>query len=181
MSELIVVGFSGKHRAAEVLDQLQQLDETWTIDLKDGVAAYRRNDGKLRVEQSLSPTGKEGAGFGGALGIILGALLMAPFTAGTSAAVAATAIGLNAAAVGTFGAVAGFDDATDWKEQYGVSDEFVEQVGGMIQPGNSAVFALLHSSDPEMVAKRFAGYGGTVLRTTLKPADAARLAETLRR
>ena len=38
MSELIVVGFHGKHRAAEVLDQLQELNETWAVDLKDGVA-----------------------------------------------------------------------------------------------------------------------------------------------
>jgi len=51
MSDLIVVGFHGKHRAAEVLDQLQDLDSEWTIDLEDGVAAYRRDNGKFRVEQ----------------------------------------------------------------------------------------------------------------------------------
>jgi uncharacterized membrane protein len=180
MSELIVVGFHGKHRAAEVLDQLQELHETWAVDLKDGVAAYRRENGKLRVEQSLNVTSKEGAGLGGALGLILGALFMVPFTAGTSAAVAAAAIGANAATVGTIGAVVGFDEAIDWKDRYGISEDFVNQVGGMVQPGDSAVFALLTSSDPEQVAQRFAHYGGTVIRTTLKPSDAVRLQETLR-
>jgi len=180
MSELIVVGFHGKHRAAEVLDQLQELDETWAVDLKDGVAAYRRENGKLRVDQSISITGAEGAGLGGALGLILGALFMAPFTAGTSTAVAAAAIGANAATLGALGGVMGFDEAVDWKERYGISDDFVQQVGGMVQPGDSAVFALLTSSDPEQVAQRFAHYGGTVIRTTLKPADAVRLQETLR-
>src|SRR4051794_16403554 len=180
MSELIVVGFHGKHRATEVLDQLQQLDETWAVDLKDGVAAYRRENGKLRVDQSLGFTGAEGAGFGGVMGLILGALFMVPFTAGASTAVAAAAIGGSAATMGIVGGVAGFDDATDWKERFGISDGFVERVGGMIQPGDSAVFALLDSSDPEQVAHHFAHYGGTVLRTTLKPADAARLRETLR-
>src|SRR3954471_9947220 len=103
MSELIVVGFHGKHRATEVLDQLEQLNETWAVDLKDGVAAYRRENGKLRVDQSLGVTSVEGAGLGGALGLILGALFMAPFTAGASAAVAAAAIGANAATMGMLG------------------------------------------------------------------------------
>jgi uncharacterized membrane protein len=49
MSDLIVVGFHGKHRAVEVLDQLQELDADWTIELEDAVAAYRRDNGKLRI------------------------------------------------------------------------------------------------------------------------------------
>lgn len=180
MSELIVVGFHGKHRAAEVLGQLQELDDIAAVDLKDGVAVYRRENGKLRVEHSLGITGKEGAGFGGAFGVILGALFMAPLTGGVSTAVAATAMGLNAATIGGIGAIAGFDDASDWKERYGISDDFVQQVGGMIQPGDSAVFVLMNAGDPHQVAQRFAHYGGTVLRTTMKPADTERLQETLK-
>lgn len=180
MSELIAVGFHGKHRAAEVLDELQRLDEDWTIDLQDGVAAYRRDNGKLRVEQSLNFTGNQGAGWGGTFGLLVGAILAAPFTAGASAAVAATAIGTSAAAGGALGAVLGGDDATDWKERFGVSDEFVRQVGGMIQPGDSAIFVLLRASDPVKVAAHFARYGGTILRTTLNPAAEALLQETIR-
>jgi uncharacterized membrane protein len=180
MSELIAVGFHGKHRAAEVLDELQRLDEDWVIDLQDGVAAYRRENGKLRIEQSLNPTGKEGAGWGATLGVMVGAILAAPFTAGASTAVAAAAIGSNAVAAGALGAVFGGDDATDWKEQFGVTDEYVQQVGGMIQPGDSAVFALLRSYDPTQVAAHFARYGGTILRTTLSPIAAARVQEMIR-
>jgi uncharacterized membrane protein len=180
MSDLIAVGFHGTHRAAEVLDELQRLSDEWAIDLQDGVAAYRRENGKLRVEQTLNPTEKEGAGLGGALGLIVGAVLAAPFTAGASAGAAAAVIGANAAAAGTLGAAMGSADAIDWKERFGVSDDFVRQVGGMIQPGDSAVFALLSAGNPEQVAERFAGYGGKVLRTTLRPADEARLQETLR-
>ena len=181
MSELIVVGFHGKHRAAEVLDQLQRLEDEWTIELEDGVAAYRRDNGKFRVEQSLNFTGKEGAGFGGAIGLMVGALLAAPFTAGAStAAAAAAAIGTGAVGGGTVGAALGASDAIDWKERFGISDDFVQQVGGMIQPGDSAVFALLTASNPEKVAQYFSRYGGTILRTTLKPSDAAQLQEAIR-
>jgi uncharacterized membrane protein len=180
MSELIVVGFHGTHRAAEVLDQLQQLNEDWTVDLQDGVAAYRRDNGKLRVEQSMNPTGKEGAGMGATLGLMVGAILAAPFTAGASAAAAAAVIGTGAATAGTLGAAMGADDAIDWKERFGISDDFVAQVGGMIQPGDSAVFALLRASDPKKAAQYFARSGGTILRTTLSPAAEAQLQEMIR-
>jgi uncharacterized membrane protein len=180
MGELIVVGFHGKHRAGEVLDQLERLNEEWAIDLEDGVAAYRRDNGKFRVEESLNLTGKEGAGFGGILGLMVGALLAAPFTAGASAAAAAAAVGTGAVTGGSFGAAMGAADAIDWKERFGISDDFVKQVGGMIQPGDSAVFALLRAGNPEQVANYFARYGGTILRTTLNPKDAALLQETIR-
>src|SRR5690242_13595255 len=56
MAELVVVGFEGKHRAAEVLDQLEVLNAYWAIDLKDAVAVYRTDDGKLRFDRSVQPT-----------------------------------------------------------------------------------------------------------------------------
>jgi len=180
MSDLIVVGFHGKHRAAEVLDQLQRLEDDWVIALDDGVAAYRRDNGKLRVEQSLNLTGKQGGTLGATLGILVGGLLAAPFTAGASAGAAAAAIGSSAVAVGSIGAVAGADDAVDWKDRFGISDEFVRQVGGMIQPGDSAIFALLRTNERDVAAKYFSQSGGKVLYTTLSPVKEAGLQEAIR-
>lgn len=171
MADLVVVGFEGKHRAAEVLGQLEDLEAAWTIDLKDAVAAYRTDDGKLRIDRSVQPTSKEGAAGGAVLGGLLGAILAAPFTGGVSAAVAATAVGASAATFGVTGAAVGYDDARTWKETAGISEDFVKQVGGMVQPGHSAVFVLARSSNPKTVAEQFRGYGGTVLSSTL-PKDA---------
>jgi uncharacterized membrane protein len=178
MAELVVVGFEGKHRAAEVLDQLEVLNDLWAIDLKDAVAIYRTDDGRLRFDRSVQPTTGEGAAGGALLGGMIGALVMAPFTAGISAAAAAAAIGAGAATFGLTGAVIGADDAASFKEDFGISDEFVKQVGGMVQPGQSAVFVLARASDPKTVAEQFRGYGGKVLRTTL-PSDAATKFEKL--
>ena len=178
MAELVVVGFEGKHRAAEVLDQLEVLNDLSTIDLKDAVAVYRTDDGRLRFDQSVQPTTGEGAANGALLGGMIGALLMAPFTGGISAAAAAGAMGIGAAAFGLSGAAIGADEASSFKEDYGITDDFVKQVGGMVQPGQSAVFVLATASDPQVVAQQFRGYGGTVLRTTL-PADAAARFEKL--
>lgn len=180
MSELIAVGFHGKHRAAEVLDELIRLDDEARVDLEDGVAAYRRDNGRFRIEASLYPTGAEGASMGGALGIMVGALLAAPFTAGVSAAVAGAAIGAGALTGATAGAALGAADAIDYKTKYGITDDFVRQVGGMVQPGDSAVFALIQANNRKKVEEHFRRYGGTVLRTTLSPKAEAQLQETLR-
>jgi len=51
----------------------------------------------------------------------------------------ASAIGASAATLGLTGAVIGADDADTWKTTYGISDDFVKQVGGMVRPGPSAV------------------------------------------
>ena len=82
--------------------------------------------------------------------------------------------------MGMVGGAFGADDAATFKQQYGVSDEFVKEIGGMIAPGDSAVFAVIRGGNPEQVAERFRGYGGQILRTNLSPKVAERVQETLR-
>jgi uncharacterized membrane protein len=179
MYNLIAIGFTGTHRASEVLGQVQELNDRWAIDLRDAVAVYRAENGKLHIDQSVQPTEREGAAWGGVLGGVLGALIAAPFTSGMSVAAAAAAAGAGSLALGIPGAVIGADDAATWKETYGIPEDFVRQVSGMLQPGQSAVFVLAQTGDPEEVAERFRGYGGTVLRTTLSPNKAEKLQELL--
>jgi hypothetical protein len=70
MAELIVVGFKkDMYRASEVLNELQELNEDWVVDLHDAVAVYRDYNGKLRVDQSYQMTTGEGAGWGRLLGL----------------------------------------------------------------------------------------------------------------
>lgn len=179
MAELIVVGFEGTRRAAEVLDRLQALNAISAIDLRDAVAVYRTDDGRLRIDQSVQPTTKEEAAWGGYVGALIGGLLAVPLAA-LAAAPAAAALGIGSAAMGAMGgAVKGFDDAATWKETYGISDEFVKEVGGMVQPGQSAVFVLARASDPAAAAEHFRGYGGKVLRTTLPAEQTRKIQETL--
>lgn len=61
MSDLIVVGFHERYRAADVLNQLRRMEWDWVIDLDDAVAVYRDVNGKLRIQQSVEPTSGEGA------------------------------------------------------------------------------------------------------------------------
>src|SRR5499433_2818739 len=173
MAELIVVGFKkDMYRASEVLNTLQDMNDSWTVDLNDAVAVYRDYSGKLRVDQSYQMTTGEGAAWGGLFGGLIGAMLAAPFTAGASVGAVLAAGSLSGVALG---ATAGAIDAETWKEDYGISDDFVQRVGTMVQPGDSAIFALLRSIDPELVAAQFKGYGGTMLRSTLNPLQRAKV------
>jgi uncharacterized membrane protein len=155
MAELIVVGFKkDKHRASEVLNTLQEMNNSWVVDLHDAVAVYRDEKGKLRVDQSYQMTTGEGAAWGGLFGGLMGALLAASFTGGASVAAVLTAGSLSGVALGaTLGAI----DVETWKEDYGISEDFVQRVGMMVQPVDSAIFALLRTIDPELVAAQFKG------------------------
>ena len=177
MAELIVVGFKkDMYRASEVLNTLQDMNNGWVVDLRDAVAVYRDYGGKLRVDQSYQMTTGEGAAWGGLFGGLIGAILAAPFTGGASVAAVVAAGTISGV---TLGATAGALDAESWKDDYGISEDFVKNVGAMVQPGDSAVFALLRTINPDVVAAQFKGYGGTILRTTLTDQQKAKVEATL--
>jgi uncharacterized membrane protein len=181
MSELIVVGFKKDlYRASQVLNILSDMNSSWAIDLSDAVTVYREYNGKLRVDQSYQMTTGQGAAFGSLVGGILGGILAIPFTAGASAAAAAaTALAAGTVGGGVLGAGVGALDAATWKEDFGISEEFVKDVSTMVRPGDSAIFALLRTIDREAVIEQFKGYGGTILSTTLSSKQLEQVEKTL--
>lgn len=180
MSNLIVVGFKKDlYRASVVLNQLSELSDEWVIDLRDAVAVYRDYSSKLRIDQTYQMTTSESAGWGALWGSLIGLTLAIPFTAGATAAVAAGALGGGALGGGALGAASGALDADWWKDTYGIDEDFVTEVGTMVQPGDSAIFALVRRAYPDYVADQFRGYGGTVLRSTLTPEQTAKVQAVL--
>jgi uncharacterized membrane protein len=180
MAELIVVGFKNQmYRASEVLNELLAMNDDWVVDLHDAVAVYRDYNGKLRVDQSYQMTTGQGAAWGGLWGLLIGATLAIPFTGGASAAAAAGAIAAGAAGGTALGAGLGAADAESWKDEFGIPEDFVQQVSVLIQPGDSAIYAILRVGDPDVVADKFRGYGGTILRTTLSRDQQAKVEKVL--
>jgi uncharacterized membrane protein len=159
--------------ASQVLNQLLAMDDDWLVDLDDAVAAYRDYKDKLRVDQSYQMTTGEGAGWGGLMGSLIGLTLAIPFTGG------ATAPAAGALAGGALGAGAGALDTSWWKNEFGIPDEFVKQIGAMVQPGDSAIFALLRIADAVFVADQFCCYGGIILSTTLSRGQQAKVEDVL--
>jgi uncharacterized membrane protein len=180
VAELIVVGFKkDMYRASEVLNELSALNDDWVVDLHDAVAVYRDYGAKLRVDQSYQMSTGEGAGWGGLWGLLIGATLAIPFTAGASAAAAAGAVAAGAVGGTAIGAGLGAVDASSWKDEFGIPDDFVQRVGTLVQPGDSAIYAILRVGDPDVVADQFRGYGGTILRTTLSRDQQAKVEKVL--
>ena len=180
MAELIVVGFKNQmYRASEVLNDLLAMNDDWVLDLHDAVAVYRDFNGKLRVDQSYQMTTGQGAAWGGLWGLLIGATLAIPFTGGASAAAAAGAIAAGAAGGTALGAGLGAMDAESWKDEFGIPEDFVQQVSVLIQPGDSAIYAILRVGNPDIVADQFRGYGGTILRTKLSRDQQAKVEKVL--
>jgi uncharacterized membrane protein len=175
MAELIAVGFHGMGRAGEVLYQLQRMQDDWTVDLQDAAAVYRDTNGTLRLDDSTEPTEGEGAGWGALFGGLIGLLIAAaPVTGGASAATAA-ALAAGGLAGGTLGAASGALSVDWWRNESGLTEDYVRSVSAMIQPGDSAVFVLIRSANPQLVADQFRGYGGQILQTTLTPEQTTKL------
>lgn len=110
-------------------------------------------------------------------GSFIGLVLAIPLTGGATAPAAAAVAGaaLTGAAVG---ATTGAIGTGWWKEDYGIPDDFVHEVGSMLQPGDSAIFALVERVFDEAV-KEFEGFGGKVLKTTLMPEQDTKIQKVL--
>lgn len=184
MAELIVVGFKNDMlRATRVLNELQRLDDDSLVDLHDAVAVYRDRNGSLRTDKRYH-VGKgedvaEGGAWGGLLGFIIGATLAIPLTAGASGVAAASAVAAGALGGTAVGVGAGALDAASWKDSLSISRDFVREIGDLVQPGDSAIYAILSVADPGAVADRLRGYGGKILRTTLSTDQQEKVAAVL--
>ena len=178
MSNLIAIGFKNdRFKAAEVLYKLRRLDEDWRVYLDDAVAVYRGYDGELIVDQSYQLTTGDGAAWGMLWGSLIGLTLAIPFTAGATAP-AAAAVAAGAFGGAAVGATTGAIGAKWWKEDFGISDDFVRDVGYMIQPGDSAIF-MLGTGDRDELAQEFEGYGGKVLMTSLSDEQKTKIENVL--
>jgi uncharacterized membrane protein len=137
---------------------------------EDSMSALENMTGEtktLRRELTFMGNSGEGAAWGGFWGLLIGATLAIPFTAGASAAALAGAVAAGTLGGTAIGAGVGAAAASLWKDEFGISDEFVQQVGGLFQPGDSEIYAILRVGNPDVVGDQFRGYGGTILRTTL--------------
>ncbi len=179
MEDLIVVKYEDEYQAERNMDKLRRLDDDWVVDIHDAVAVSRDADGKLRIRDSYKTTTGEGAGWGLLLGTILGGLALLPFTGGVSAAVANGMLGAGMVGGGALGGATGAVTASDQKEHNGISEDFVSEVSDTIKRGQSAIFALVESNNPNQVAGYFRGTGGEIIRTSLSPYEQERIQQIL--
>jgi len=161
--DLIVVGFQGRYRAAQVLTQLRQrgvhlfnLDQAITISWED-----RRN---FIVQQSVNLSREEGTRWARLWGAFIKATLFQPFTERLSRAAGTVA--------GRQGTGAAQERAPAlarnwWISEVGIPPDFVRDVGALVQPGESAIITVAENFEPHAAIDILRDCGGSVVYTSL--------------
>jgi uncharacterized membrane protein len=158
VSNLIAVAYDDVDTARNVLNTLRELSVEHAISLDDAVIAEHRQDGKIKLHQSVSPGGAGAAG-GALWGGLIGLLFLAPFLG----------MAVGAASGGAAGAL------TD----VGVDDKFMKHLAEDLQPGAAAVIVLVRESSPDKVLPRISPFGGRVIHSSLSDEADAHLREAL--
>jgi uncharacterized membrane protein len=157
MMELIVVGFHGRHRAAQVLTALRQR-ETHVFDLDQAITVSWEDRRNFIVQQSINLSREEGVGWARLWGAFIKATLFQPFTEQ-----------LSTAATKVAGRENGNSALTRdwWVSDIGIPDYFVRDVGALIQPGESAILALTENFKPHLALGVLRESGGSLIYTSL--------------
>ncbi len=179
VSELIVTGFKDLYRASEVLNELRRREWDWVADLDQAVVVRRDSVGKLRVLFNVDPTTKEGVAWAKLWGSFLSLALFMPITDNIVEAVRDVSLIPHTAASGSGGAHKALADFKWWKEGLRISDEFVRDIGALVQPGDSALFMLLRTASARAVLQQFRNHGGTLLHYALTPEQEDKLQDVL--
>jgi uncharacterized membrane protein len=165
MSALTVVAFRDPYRAAEVLNELRRRDCTWVTDLDDALVVTWDERAKLRVQLNVDPMSKQAASRVGVWGSFLNLALFVPVTDGVTEAVRQL---VNAAR-----APDGYEkgmrmkslDSTWWRTSLGICDEFIRDIGALVQPSDSALFMLLRTPKPDLALRHLRNWSLVRCRT----------------
>jgi|SRR5215468_10334380 len=167
--ELIVVGFQGRYLAAQVLTELRQrgvnlfdLDQAITVSWED-----RQN---FIVQQSVNLSREEGCRWARLWGAFIKATLFQPFTERLSAA----AVKVTSRELRHDGEPAALTRDW-WVEDVGIPDDFVRDVGALVQPGESAIITLTERFDPQLALGVLRDFGGSLIYTSLSLEQVAKV------
>jgi len=160
--ELIVVGFQGRFRAAQVLTELRQrgvdlfdLDQAITVSWDD-----RRN---FVVQQSINLAREEGSRWARLWGAFIKTTLFQPFTERLSMAAAIVAAREPAENGDSLAPLT----RDWWVSDVGIPGNFVRDVGALVQPGESAIITLAEKFEPQQAARVLRECGGSMIYTSL--------------
>ncbi|WP_095089034.1 DUF1269 domain-containing protein [Mesorhizobium sophorae] len=158
MSDLVVIVYPSEAKAEEVRQRLFALQKEYLINIGDAVIATKTEAGNVKLNQIMNTT-VTGAVSGSFWGLLIGVIFLNP--------VIGVAIGAASGALG--GAL------TD----VGINDAFMKDLSATLQPGNAALFVLVHGMTADKVLSAIKGFGGVVLKTSLDETKEQILREAL--
>jgi uncharacterized membrane protein len=146
MSELLVIGYDDAKTANDARAALLALSKDYALQVGDAVVATRDENGQIKLDQLVN-LWTIGAASGSFWGLIAGFLFFMPLLGVVTGAAA--------------GALTGA--LTD----YGIRDDFMKDVAGVLQPGQAALFVLADRVSSDRVLEGIGKFGGRIIRTNL--------------
>lgn len=166
MSQLIVLGFRDQYRAAEVLNDLKRRQLVWVADLDHAVVVTLDNCGRAKAQLSVDLYMGETAAWAALWGSLLSVTLFLPSTeilAQAADRIAASPVNGNNGSR----SVSSIPNASWWREDLGLGDLFLRDVGALVKDGGSAIFMLLHTQEGFLVRRELQNYGNMIIHATL--------------
>jgi uncharacterized membrane protein len=169
VTALVAIVFNDQYRASEVLNELRRREWDWVVDLDHAVVVRHNEQDKFKILFIFDPTIEEGGTWARLWGSLLSLVLFNTL----SEEIIDTAKNFAVA----FTPQTNLENENRkvlpnvqwWRETLCLSDEFVRDVGALVQPGDSALLTLLQTEKPGVVFRRLRNYGGTLVHTTLSP------------
>ena len=158
MSELIVIGYESHEKASNARTALLGLSKEYLLQVGDAVIASRDDKGEIKLDQMVN-LWTVGAAGGSFWGLLAGLLFFNPLLG----VVTGAAAGAVAGALG----------------DYGIKDDFMREIAGVLQPGQAALFVLADRISSERVLERLGPFGGRVLRTNLDRSQEQKLRDAI--
>jgi uncharacterized membrane protein len=152
MHELVMIGFADKHRAIEVLPQLQRLRFAWCADLQNAIAVEVEKDGRLRLHHSqlLDPASSSDTLQWKS---ILSSIMPIPHTPEwSSSGTIAEARAINS-------------EGGKWLKRERLDANFLRDAAALLRPECSAILAIIREARPALAV--LFGYSYVVLRTDI--------------
>ena len=153
MSDLIAVVFESRDRASEVRQEFVQMQREHLVELDDCVVAYKGDQGKIKLDQTVN-LAAGGAVSGGFWGLLIGLIFSIPF--GGPLLPLFTAV---------FGA--GFGALSGSLSDYGINDALMKELSADLDDGKAALFVLVRKATIDKVLEHLDKYQGKVLKTSL--------------
>ena len=160
--QLVVIAVDDPLKAQEMLIAAGRLAKDEHLGIDDAVIVSKTDDGRAHKIETTDMTPVEG-GLGGAFwGLLLGTLVAGPV------------VGLATGAV-TGGAGALLAKIID----RGISDEFIEQMEDLLEPGDAALCLLTNFADNEAAIHELNRFDGTLIWSNLPPEAAIAVNDAL--
>ncbi len=162
MSDLMVYTYETEDEAAVVLNRVAAVKkdniQEAAVAIRDAAVVVKRDNGKVKVSQTLEALVKGSRVMGGGFwGILIGFLFGGPLLGGL--------VGMGLRAFG------------NRKIDIGIDNQFITDVSEALQPGQSALFLLTADTPAEVIGEALGEHNGTLHHTSFSEEAAEALGQ----